>query len=70
MKDLSNVAKLLVVYLEVLLGNGKSEYRFLLGNPGYREYEDDLEWTLHLTAAKGSLGVLKAIVSSLIVKWW
>ncbi|KAJ6126137.1 ankyrin [Penicillium samsonianum] len=69
-KDLSNVAKLLVVYLEVLLGNGKSEYRFLPGNPSYREYEDDLEWTLHLTAAKGSLGVLKAIASSLVVKWW
>ncbi|CAG7940231.1 unnamed protein product [Penicillium salamii] len=69
-KDLSNVAKLLVVHLEVLLGNGKSEYRFLPGNPSYREYEDDLEWTLHLAAAKGSLGVLKAIASSLVVKWW
>ncbi|KAJ5249560.1 ankyrin [Penicillium chrysogenum] len=69
-KDLSNVAKLLVVYLEVLLRNGKSEYRFLPGNPSYREYEDDLEWTLHLSAAKGSPGVLKAIASSLVVKWW
>lgn len=69
-KDLSRVAKLLVIYIEVILENEDRKYGFLPGNPGHRDYKDDLEWTLYRAAVKGSLDVLKVIVSSPAVKGW
>lgn len=69
-KDLSKAAKILVVYIEVILKNDERKYGFLPGSPGHREFEDDLERTLYRAAVNGSLGLLKAISSSPAVNWF
>ncbi|CAG8319759.1 unnamed protein product [Penicillium salamii] len=46
-KDLSGIAQLLVVYIEVFLQNDRCRYGSSLGSPNHRAHKDDLERTLY-----------------------
>ncbi|KAJ5102459.1 ankyrin [Penicillium argentinense] len=69
-KDLSRTAQLLVVYSEVFLQNDRCKYGSSLGSPDHKAHRDDLERTLYRAANKGSLGVVKVLVSSAAVENW
>ncbi|KAJ5555596.1 ankyrin [Penicillium sp. DV-2018c] len=68
-KDLSEVARLLVVYMESALEDSEMnlKYHYM---PGYRyavSYEDELVRTMCCAAGKGKLGVLKVTLSSKVM---
>ncbi|KAL6229257.1 hypothetical protein BDW75DRAFT_225386 [Aspergillus navahoensis] len=69
-KNLSEVAKLLVVYSEVFLQSDLNKYGSSYGGPGHRAYENDLENALYRAAYKGSLDVLRVLASSSAVHHW
>ncbi|KAJ5542469.1 ankyrin [Penicillium sp. DV-2018c] len=63
-KDLSNIAKVLMPYVEVMLKDLKRKYGYLSSDPSERSFKSRLAITLTNAAKKGSLGVLKEISSS------
>ncbi|KAJ5477948.1 ankyrin [Penicillium desertorum] len=66
-KDLARIAELLVAYSEVRLQSDRYRYTSSIFDPARREYDRDLEKALCRAAYKGSLGVLKVLVSSPVV---